>query len=99
MTPEQIALDELVDSFASEWLRLDDAQLAARVVPTRSLCSAPTAPLPFRGRLVVATISWTFSHGGATAALVSDSLLECERTDGLRCVAYLPRTSVLDHLD
>ncbi len=49
-------------------------------------------------RMVLATISWTFSHGGGATTLVSDFLLE-RLPDGLRCVAYLPRTSVLDHLD
>lgn len=48
--------------------------------------------------MVLATISWSFSHGGNTATLVSDFLLERVRTGGLRCVAYLPRTNALDHL-
>ncbi|HEY3340119.1 MAG TPA: hypothetical protein VGK18_16590 [Propionicimonas sp.] len=49
-------------------------------------------------RLVLATISWSFGHGGTTTTLVSDFLLE-RRPGGLRCAAYLPRTSVLDQLD
>lgn len=48
-------------------------------------------------RVVLATIGWTFNHGQSSATLVSDFLLE-RRPTGLRCVAYLPRTSVLDHL-
>lgn len=46
-------------------------------------------------RMVLATITWTFSHGDSTRELVSDFLLEREN-DGLRCVAYLPRTNVMD---
>lgn len=46
-------------------------------------------------RIVLATITWTFRHGDSTRELVSDFLLEREE-DGLRCVAYLPRTNVMD---
>jgi hypothetical protein len=49
-------------------------------------------------RMVVATISWSFSHETAAVALVSDFLLQREEPGTLRCVAYLPRTNVLDHL-
>jgi hypothetical protein len=31
--------------------------------------------------------------------LVSDFLLQRDGGDGVRCVAYLPRTTVLDHVD
>jgi hypothetical protein len=59
---------------------------------------AGTSAQALGDRVVLATISWTFSHGLRSATLVSDFLLE-RRSDGLRCVAYLPRTSVLDHLE
>ena len=49
-------------------------------------------------RMVIATLRWEFRLGTTTAPLVSDVLLQREGTDGLRCVAYLPRTNVLDHL-
>ncbi len=49
-------------------------------------------------RMVVATISWAFSHATSSTTLVSDFLLQREDGDRLRCVAYLPRTNVLDHL-
>lgn len=49
-------------------------------------------------RMVVATISWVFSHGTTSTRLVSDFLLHREPSGALRCVAYLPRTNVLDHL-
>jgi hypothetical protein len=49
-------------------------------------------------RMVLATISWRFDMGDTSATLVSDFLLQREGADGLRCVAYLPRTNVLDHL-
>ena len=49
-------------------------------------------------RMVLATISWTFSHTSGSFTLVSDFLLQREDPQRLRCVAYLPRTNVLDHL-
>ena len=49
-------------------------------------------------RMVVATIAWRFTQGDHSTELVSDFLLQREATPGLRCVAYLPRTSVLDHV-
>jgi len=58
---------------------------------------ADTVARELGDRMVVATISWTFEHGGSTVSLVSDFLLERDQA-GLRCVAYLPRTNVLDHL-
>jgi len=48
--------------------------------------------------MVLATIRWTFRHGEATRELVSDFLLEREEGGALRCVAYLPRTNVMDYL-
>ncbi len=48
-------------------------------------------------RMVLATIRWTFRHGEATRELVSDFLLQRE-DGGARCVAYLPRTNVMDNL-
>jgi hypothetical protein len=49
-------------------------------------------------RMVIATIRWTFHHGDRTNELVSDFLLERSDHGGLRCVAYLPRTNVTEHL-
>jgi hypothetical protein len=49
-------------------------------------------------RMVVATITWRFTHGGEDTKLVSDFLLQRDASAGLRCVAYLPRTNALDHL-
>jgi len=39
-----------------------------------------------------------FGEGASAAALVADFLLERREGRPLRCVAYLPRTNVLDHL-
>jgi hypothetical protein len=50
-------------------------------------------------RMVLATISWNFSSADTTTTLVSDFLLQREAQAPLRCVAYLPRTNVLDHLE
>jgi hypothetical protein len=50
-------------------------------------------------RMVLATISWSFSSGDTATTLVSDFLLQREGSHPLRCVAYLPRTNVLDHLE
>jgi len=49
-------------------------------------------------QMVLATIQWTFHHGEATRELVSDFLLERAEGGALRCVAYLPRTNVMDTL-
>jgi hypothetical protein len=133
VNPEQIDLDALVNSFASEWLRLGDSQLATQIVADPVLVLGPegTAPVPrsaflaavtarsktvkdsadsittltgasaqsLGDRMVLATISWSFSSGDATTTLVSDFLLLREGPHPLRCVAYLPRTNVLDHLE
>ena len=53
---------------------------------------------PLGDRMVLATISWSFSYDGIPSTLVSDFLLQREGQDALRCVAYLPRTNVLDHV-
>ncbi len=58
-----------------------------------------TTVVPLGTRMVLATISWSFGEGDGAPTLVSDFLLQREGNDGLRCVAYLPRTSVLDHVD
>jgi hypothetical protein len=133
VNPEQIDLDALVNSFASEWLRLGDSQLPTQIVADPVLVLGPegTAPVPrsaflaavtarsktvkdsadsittltgasaqsLGDRMVLATISWSFSSGDATTTLVSDFLLLREGPHPLRCVAYLPRTNVLDHLE
>ena len=49
--------------------------------------------------MVLATISWSFSSGDTATTLVSDFLLQREGPHPPRCVAYLPRTNVLDHLE
>lgn len=134
VNPEQIDLDALVDTFASEWLRLGESQLATEIVADPVLVLGPegTAPVPrsaflaavtarsktvkdsadsittlagasahsLGDRMVLATISWNLSSGDATTTtLVSDFLLQREGPHPLRCVAYLPRTNVLDHLE
>lgn len=53
---------------------------------------------PLGERMVLATITWHFRHGVTTTTLVGDFLLQRELPHALRCVAYLPRTNVLDHL-
>jgi hypothetical protein len=133
VNPEQIDLDALVDTFATEWLRLGDSQLATQIVADPVLVLGPegTTPVPrsafsaavtarskavkdsahsvttlaaasaqsLGDRMVLATISWSFSSAGTTTTLVSDFLLQREGHDRMRCVAYLPRTNVLDHLE
>jgi hypothetical protein len=49
-------------------------------------------------RMVIATIRWAFHDGDRTNELVSDFVLERSDRGGLRCVAYLPRTNVTEHL-
>ncbi len=131
MNAEQNSLDALIDTFATDWLRLSKPSVASRMVADPVLVLGPdgTVPVPrsaflaaiaarsaavddaveatttlaatraqaFGDQMVLATISWSFGHGGAATTLVSDFLLE-RRPDFLRCVAYLPRTNVLDHL-
>jgi hypothetical protein len=133
VNPERIELGASVDTFATEWLRLGDSQLATQIVADPVLVLGPdgTTPVPrssflaavtarakavedsvhsrttlagasaqsLGDRMVLATISWTFSIGDSTATLVSDFLLQREADAPLRCVAYLPRTNVLDHLE
>jgi hypothetical protein len=133
VNPEQVDLDALVNTFASEWLRLGDSQLATEIVADPVLVLGPegTAPVPrsaflaavtsrsktvkdsadsittlanasaqsLGDRMVLATISWSFSSGDTPTTLVSDFLLQREGPHPLRCVAYLPRTNVLDHLE
>ena len=70
--------------------------VAARRTPSTSL--AEVAAQALGERIVLATITWTFSHDAGVVTLVSDFLLQREKPDTLRCVAYLPRTNVLDHL-
>jgi len=130
---EQTDLNHLVVTFAAEWLRLPDPELAARLVADPILILGPdgTMPVPrtaflaaitarsaavadapgstttlvgtatqaLGDRMVLATISWAFGRGGSTTTLVSDFLLERGPTGSVRCVAYLPRTNVLNHLE
>ena len=72
------------------------ATVTAAVDSTTTLTGLTGQPLG--DRMVLATITWTFVAGDTSASLVSDFLLQREGQDGLRCVAYLPRTNVLDHL-
>ena len=133
MNAEQTDLDHLVATFAAEWLRLPDPQLAGRLVADPVLILGPdgTMPVPrsaflaaitarsaavagtpgstttlagtatqaLGDRMVLATISWSFSSADTTTTLVSDFLLQRDAQAPLRCVAYLPRTNVLDHLE
>lgn len=85
-----------------------DAFLAAVTARQASVSAATTAVTTLSGttvtplgdRLVLATMKWSFGQGTDedAATLVSDFLLQREGDDRLRCVAYLPRTNILDHL-
>jgi len=57
MNPEQIDLDALVDTFASEWLRLGESQLATEIVADPVLVLGPegTAPVPRSAFLAAVT--------------------------------------------
>ena len=98
--PEVTDPDRRLRDFAAAWLRLAGRQ--ARVSSTKAsavttLTQATATPLG--ERLVLATLTWSFGQGDTAATPVSDFLLDNEGDDRLRCVAYLPRTNVLDHLD
>jgi len=73
------------------------AAVAGAGAPPTELTGSTAVPLG--DRMVLATISWSFGEGDRAAMLVSDFLLQRDGEAGLRCVAYLPRTSVLDHVD
>ena len=73
------------------------AQAVAKAPMLRTSLAGATAQA-FGERMVMATSSWTIDLGTDVATLVSDFLLQREEPDTLRCVAYLPRTNVLDHL-
>ncbi len=73
------------------------AQAVENLTDTTTSLAGTTA-LALGDQMVLATIRWTFHHGEATRELVSDFLLEREDGDALRCVAYLPRTNVMDNL-
>jgi len=73
------------------------ANVVSDVPETRTTLADVTAHA-LGDRMVVATITWSFSHGTTSTRLVSDFLLHREPSGALRCVAYLPRTNVLDHL-
>jgi hypothetical protein len=80
--------------------------LAAVAARSNAVSAAPAPQARLAGvtahalgeRMVVATISWAFHSGTTAVTLVSDFLLQREAPDLLRCVAYLPRTNVLDHV-
>jgi hypothetical protein len=129
---EENRLEDLIQTFASQWERLGDPETSEQLLAdpvlvlgregttplprpdfldavaarSQAVAAAPTASTTLAGftaqalgeRMVLATISWTYSHGTSTVTLVSDFLLQREKPDRLRCVAYLPRTNVLDHL-
>lgn len=71
---------------------------AVSAAPASQTSLAGETAFPLGDRMVVATISWNFSLGATDVTLVSDFLLQREQPGALRCVAYLPRTNVLDHL-
>ena len=73
------------------------AQAVAKAPTLRTSLAGATAQA-FGERMVTATISWAIDLGTDAATLVSDFLLQREEPDTLRCVAYLPRTNVLNHL-
>jgi hypothetical protein len=80
------------------------AEVTARTKAVRDSADSITtlagaSAQPLGDRMVLATISWSLSHGDTTTTLVSDFLLQREGPYPLRCVAYLPRTNVLDHLE
>ena len=83
-----------------------DAFLAAVAERQARVSSVTTAVTTLTGttvtalgdRLLLATMTWSFGQGRDAATLVSDFLLQREAEDRLRCVAYLPRTNILDHL-
>jgi len=71
---------------------------AAAVAATATITSlTSSAVTPLGDRMALATLTWSFGDGPAAPRLVGDFLLQREE-GGLRCVAYLPRTTVLDHL-
>ena len=77
--------------------------IASRAQAVEKLTDATTSfagstAVALGAQMVLATIRWTFHHGEATRELVSDFLLEREEGGALRCVAYLPRTNVMDNL-
>lgn len=79
------------------------AAVAARAATVNAATTAVatltgTTVTPLGDRLVLATMTWSFGLGSDAATLVSDLLLQREGDDRLRCIAYLPRTNVLDHL-
>lgn len=57
VNPEQIDLDALVDTFASEWLRLGESQLATQIVADPVLVLGPegTTPVPRSAFLAAVT--------------------------------------------
>jgi hypothetical protein len=73
-------------------------QASASAAMTAVPILTETTVTPLGDRLVLATMTWSFAQGRDAATLVSDFLLQREGDDRLRCVAYLPRTNVLDHL-
>lgn len=48
--------------------------------------------------MVGASITWRLAGATHAVSLVSDFLLQCQVAGQLRCVAYLPRTNLLDHI-
>lgn len=72
-------------------------QAAVDDADTTRTTRAGTSVQALGERMALATLSWRFEHAGGDTMLVGDFLLQRE-PDGLRCVAYLPRTNVLDHV-
>ncbi len=73
------------------------AKTVAALTDTTTSLAGATA-ISVGDRMVLATIRWTFHHDGTARDLVSDFLLERGEGGSLRCVAYLPRTNVMDNL-
>ena len=74
------------------------AQAVDDLTDTSTTLAGSTA-VALGDQMVLATIRWTFHHGEVARDLVSDFLLERGEGGALRCVAYLPRTNVMDNLD
>ncbi len=73
------------------------AQTVAALTDTRTSLAGSTA-IAVGDQMVLATIRWTFHHGETARELIGDFLLERGEGGSLRCVAYLPRTNVMDNL-
>lgn len=85
--------DAFLAAVAGRQARVSSAMASAVTTLTEATAT------PLGDRLVLATLTWSFEQGDTAATLVSDFLLDNEGGERLRCIAYLPRTNVLDHLE